>query len=115
MTLQEEVREIIESETKDYSPEERRQWLNDLRQHGCISGMVSDLVYYTDTIEFYKRHEDEIDLMVKEICEDIGKGPAKLFKNWDDEDFFAKELNNQNILAWFGFEETAYRMIEEEE
>lgn len=115
MTLYEEVKKIIDSETEGYTPEERKVWLNDLQNHGCISGMVGALIYYTNTIAFYKRHEEEIDGMVKEICENTGCNPAELFKNWDEEDFFAKEQNNQNILAWFGFEETAFRMIEEEE
>ena len=27
-------------------------------------------------------------------------------KQWDDEDIFVEDTNNQNLLAWFGFEET---------
>ena len=34
--------------------------------------------------------------------------PSELFGGkWDGEDIFAEETTNQNLLAWFGFEETA--------
>jgi hypothetical protein len=35
-------------------------WIDDLAAHGCESGMVGSLVYYTDTAAVYDRHEDEI-------------------------------------------------------
>jgi len=34
--------------------------------------------------------------------------PANVFGNkWDNEDPFAENTNNKNLLAWFGYEETA--------
>lgn len=87
--------------------------INDLLQNGCQSGMIGELIYYTDTVKFYKQHEKEIDTILKDLCDDCGTNPAALFGDkWDNDDFFAKEEMNQNLLAWFGFEETARKLAE---
>lgn len=85
----------------------------DLLEHGCQSGVVSDLIYYTDTVAFYDKHQEEIDEMLAEACEDCGCRPDQLFgDNWDSDDPLARGDLNKNLLAWFGFEETTRRIIE---
>ena len=81
--------------------------LEDLAQHGCESGMVSDLVYYKDTTAFYRRHKREISRMVSELVSDFGMPIHEVFRGWDQADTFAEETSNQNLLAWFAFEEVA--------
>ena len=82
--------------------------MEDLLQHGCQSGMVSELIYYSVTMKFYKRHREEINGMLYEMIESIGEGPSGLFGDkWDKEDPLALQEFNQNLLAWFGFEESA--------
>jgi hypothetical protein len=87
--------------------------LQDLAQHGCQSGMVSDLIYYRDTLAFYARHQAEIGALVSELISDFGMPIDQVFREWDQSDPFANETNNQNLLAWFAFEETARAMGEE--
>ena len=83
--LQEEVRDEIE-----YYVEEGytlKDFIEDLSEHGCISGMVTSLIYYDDTVKFYDKHQIEIDNMLTELCNDTGCSPAELFGNkWDDSD-----------------------------
>jgi hypothetical protein len=81
----------------------------DLEHGGCQSGMVSHLIYYTDTVRFYRRHRTEIEAMLAQMLSDMGySSPAELFGNkWDADDPLASAQLNQNLLAWFGFEETA--------
>lgn len=83
--------------------------LEDLAKHGCVSGMVGDLIYHTDTLAFYLKHRTDIDAMAYEMADDCGISVADLFSGggWDPSDPFARDTTNQNILAWFGFEETA--------
>ena len=38
-----------------------QSFFDDLLQHGCISGMVSSLIYYADTHAFYDKHYEEIE------------------------------------------------------
>ena len=76
---------------------EIKAFFSDLQQHGCISGMISPLIYYTDTHKFYDKHYDEIEELREQYEDNIGesikiKGDLK------------------NFLAWFAFEETAYQL-----
>ena len=88
--------------------------LKDLFYGGCESGMVGHLTYYADTCKFYKRHQKEIDGMLCELMADCGvDGPSGLFKEkWDKDDPLARDTLNQNLLAWFGFEETARKLAD---
>ncbi len=83
--------------------------LKDLMHGGCQSGFVGELIYHTDTAKFYKRYKQEIHAMLRDSLESHGiDGPAGLFGDkWDKEDPLADDWLNQNLLAWFGFEETA--------
>jgi hypothetical protein len=84
-----------------------------LEYGGCQSGAVSRLIYYTDTVRFYRKHQQEIDALLAQMQEDSGfYNPAELFNDWDETDPLAREQSNQNLLAWFGFEETARKIAE---
>lgn len=80
----------------------------DLEHGGCVSGTVSHLIYYTDTGKFYRRHQKDIDALLKEQLFSSGLSVQELFYGkWDNEDPLGREWLNQNLLAWFGFEEAA--------
>ena len=83
-------------------------YIKDVLQYGCQAGTVLGLIYYDDTTAFFERHKKEIIRMLKEFMSDTGaKSPSELFGNkWDDDDYFADDVQNQNLLAWFGYEET---------
>lgn len=80
----------------------------DVLYNGCQSGTVGFLIYYNQTTAFYNKHKDEINELLYEIMESTGiYSPTELFgKKWEKEDPLAIEDYNQNLLAWFGFEET---------
>lgn len=80
----------------------------DILEHGCVSGIVSELIYCSDTVAFYKKYRNEINDLLSETMHSIGCfSMSEIFgKNWDDEDPLIIETHNQNLLAWFGFEET---------
>lgn len=74
-------------------------YLKDLLSHGCQSGMVSGLIYYTDTKAFYIKYIDEIEELKEEMEDSLGE-PLKIgtpMYNW---------------LAWFGYEETARKIAD---
>ena len=106
--LQTAVHNWYQSKVEDDYPEA----IEDLLQQGCQSGMVSDLIYYTDTTAFYLKHRKEIQALATELADDCGCSIGDLLRDWDKSDPFANETSNQNLLAWFGFEETARRMHE---
>jgi len=81
---------------------------------GCQSGVVGHLIYYTDTVKFYKRHRAEISALLKELIESTGEPIHALFGDgWDSDDPLADDTHNQNLLAWFGFEETARQVADD--
>lgn len=97
------------SEYKDISV-----YINEILYYGCESGCVGNLVYYHDTLAFYEKHKDEINSLLYERLQDIGEYDlSKAFRNWEKEDPLAIDIHNQNLLAWFGFEECLFRLSQE--
>ena len=71
---------------------------------GCKSGVCPDLIYYGQSKSFYETYKHEInELIYKSDYDNL----VDLFgSDWDVHDPLALEEDNQNLLAWFGFEET---------
>ena len=93
-------------EWSDYT--DKKNIFLDVLKHGCQSGIVPHLIYYSDTVRFYKQYQQEINALLYELMDGTGfYGPTELFGDkWDKEDPLAQNTFNQNLLAWFGFEET---------
>src|SRR5699024_2730702 len=58
-----EVIEWVESRTEDYDNIE--DIFNDLFTGGCESGIVTDLIYYDDTLNFYNKYENVIQILLE--------------------------------------------------
>ena len=93
--LKNEVMEILEGMAVDSNLE---TVIEEVLQHGCISGIVPNLIYYYQTEEFFDRHKDAINELAHELSEEIYGNPFEIYHN----------LNggcSKNNMAWFGFEE----------
>ncbi len=90
----------------DYS--DKSGIFTDVLHYGCQSGVVGELIYYSDTVRFYKQYRQEINELLYRLMKEMGSyAPSDLFGDkWDKEDPLAQDDYNQNLLAWFGFEET---------
>ena len=64
-TIKYEVIEWIESRIEDYDNIE--DIFNDLFTGGCESGIVTNLIYYDDTVKYFEKHEDEIIEMLEQL------------------------------------------------
>lgn len=104
--LEKRVLNYVINEWHGYS--DKKHIFTDVLYHGCQSGMVGFLIWYTDTTRFYKQYKSEIDTLLYETMESIGfDAPIQLFGDkWNKKDPLADDDYNQNLLAWFGFEET---------
>lgn len=98
-TLRNEVKEILEDMIE--GAYDMDAILRDLAKGGCQSGMIGDLIYYSDTKKFYERHEEEIEDMLDEndydrsaVCGDV--------------DFNLQTYCNN--AAWIAFEMVALSM-----
>lgn len=91
------IRKEVAQEVLSHSYDNIEDFFKDLLQYGCVSGMISALIYYADTHKFYDKYYDEIENLRYENEESTGitlqvKGDLK------------------NFFAWFAFEETAYQL-----
>ena len=66
-------------------------YFEDIINHGCASGIVSELIYYYQTEEFFNKHANEIFDLYNDLVEEFGQIDMELSKN---------------NLAWLAFEET---------
>ena len=106
------INEILE-DSKGYDGDFKQRLMDRLEDigHGLSSGVVGSLIYYTDTCRFFKRYEDEINDLLTETISETGMQPAELFGDkWDSEDPLCRADLNQNLLAWFAYEEIANQL-----
>jgi len=75
-------------------------FFQNLQQNGCQSWMVSSMILYSDTHEFYNTHYDEIENIRLELQEE------DLITNLPDEDL-------KNYLAWLSYEHIAYNIYQQ--
>ena len=63
----------------------KRYIFTDVLHNGCCSGVVSELIYYYDTVRFYKQYRQEINEMLYNIMNETGLyAPSELFGDkWD--------------------------------
>lgn len=88
--------------------------MEDLQRHGCISGMIPELIYYDDTNEFYDTYKTDINDLLSNLTQSTGLSVEELFKDqFDENDPLIIDCFNKNLMAWFGFEETSYQLYEQ--
>ena len=85
------IKANVAQEALEYSYDNIQDFFSDLLQHGCVSGMISSLIYYKDTEEFFDNHYEEIIDLKTEFEESTGE-PLKI------------PHQIKNHLSWFAFE-----------
>ncbi|MBQ0099721.1 MAG: hypothetical protein KBS91_04165 [Firmicutes bacterium] len=101
------MRYVIDYVLEKYDDyDDKKKIFTDVLEHGCVSGIVGGLIYYSDTTKFYDKHAREINEMVRNEISDCGfNSPKDLFGDkWDENDPFVEDIENKNLLSWFGFE-----------
>ena len=100
------VLDYILTRWNDY--DDKTAIFSEVLDHGCQSGIVSSLIYFSDTTKFYDNHKAEINALLYDLMAETGiYNPSELFGDkWDREDPLALDVLNKNLLAWFAFEET---------
>lgn len=102
-------------ESSNYtSVDELLKSMEDLQEHGCISGMINELMYYDDTSKFFDEYKDEINEIVSDLTQNLDFSLEGLFgSNFDKNDPLIIDYYNKNLLAWFSFEEVSNKIYEE--
>ncbi len=82
--------------------------LREIVEHGCVSGVAHDHIYYNETISFFDNHEDEI---IEYITDTVGD-------ELNDELWSNNPCNirgYKNDVVWTYVELLAQQLIEEYE
>ena len=111
--LKKDVVTILLRQVKDYD-NNYKSLFKDILYNGLQSGIVGELIYYSDTTKWYKKHKKDIISLLKETMDSYGTNtPQDLFGNkWDSSDYLIEDTQNQNLLAWFSFEETTRELAD---
>ena len=68
--------------------------LEEITTHGCVSGILTDFIYYSDTKEFYTKHIDDIESFIDDLEDELGEP-------------IALEHPRYNSAVWLVTEESA--------
>lgn len=100
------LRDIFE-DAKNYSGNKKERLLARCEdvQHGCVTGIVSSMIYYSDTTAFFKKYKKEIVSLINEMIQDGVLNNLSDLRDWDNDDPFCEDIYNQNLLAWLAYEE----------
>ena len=80
----------------------------DIVQHGCVTGVCHDHIYYSQTCSYYDRFEDEI---LGSVIDNMGENyPACLFVE-NDYDL----VGYKNAMVWNAIESFAYYVVNSHE
>ena len=93
------IEKEVAKEALSHSHDNPLDFFNDVLTHGCVSGMVSILIYYRDTHAFFQKYYDEIEDIRNGYEEQTGLilQPKGDLMNW---------------YSWFAFEEVARQVAE---
>ena len=99
------IKETVEERLK-----ENPFYVQELLQYGCQNGAEPEMIYYDDTVKFFKKYRKEINELLGNLVKETGLELDQLLKDWDIDDPLASSTHNQNLLAWVAWEETVCRL-----
>ena len=77
-------------------------------EHGCVSGVAHDHIYYKDTLSFFDKYEDE---MIEYITDNLGEDIVK--------EMWTNNSNNytgyKNDVTWSFIELVAMSVVDSDE
>jgi len=89
-------------------------WMSDILTHGCVSGMIGDLIYYKDTCAFYDQYEEDIWDLLEETKDSFGnKTILETIAGLNGAKDVGSNEQFKNLLAWFSYEETTRKIADE--
>ena len=90
---------------------QEKQTIREIMNHGCITGVVSELIYYSDTVKFYDAFEDEIWNRLDAAATNMGSSDIISFMGiYLDTKHIGSLTQFKNALAWWAVEDAANDM-----
>jgi len=79
--------------------------LNDIVEHGCVSGCAHQHIYYTDTVSFYDQYSDDINDYIRDAI-----GSEFLTETFDNNE--GNLTGYKNDIVWTFIELYAMELID---
>ncbi len=98
---------LDENEENGYS---RKNILEDITEHGCQSGIIGELIYYKDTVDFYDEYEDEIWERINNCADSQGVDAHTFISQLNGSKTVMSGDQHKNLLTWFAVEDVAWEM-----
>ena len=99
----------------DFKEDSIKGWiLNNLEEgqiadvilEGCQSGIVSELIYYSDSCAFDEKYKEEIWRRLSDLADDMGEPSIlHLIVTFNGSKEVGSDLQLRNLLAWWAAEE----------
>lgn len=91
---------IILSDLESYDgtkKEQLKSFLEDLQNAGCMSGMISEFIYYADCKKIYIQHLEDLENIKEEIEDSLGEAVKNRHR-----------LPHYTFMCWLCFEEYCF-------
>jgi len=108
--LEQEVKSICEEHASNYDGMD--DFISDLHQGGCQSGLIGSLCYYSDTTKFHDDFEEEIWDLVYDTAKEQGINVTEFIASLNGSENVGSLDQLKNLLTWFAFEETSFRLFD---
>ena len=110
------IDDVMDSDISGYNgdtfDEKLKSRLEEITEHGCQSGTVSSLIYYTDTVKFFDNFYDEIYNMIDDVY--TADSTFEMLKQKCDlTDIIMGADTVKNYLAWMAYEEVCSVILDE--
>ena len=109
----------------DFKEDSIKEWiLNNLEEgqiadvilEGCQSGIVSELIYYSDSCAFYEKYKEEIWDRLSDMADDMGEPSIlHLIVTFNGSKEVGSETQLHNLLAWWACEDVCREIIADKE
>lgn len=104
----------IENDCEDYEGETLKDKMiarcDDISEHGCVSGMVSSLIYYSDTTAVFDKYADDIYDLIESYDPDTFLDVLKTHVNTTE--IILNCDTSKNWIVWLAYEDVAFTLAE---
>lgn len=105
------VEDIVE-DAEDYNGETLKDKIlsrcSEILEHGCVSGTVSSLIYYSDTVAIFDKYADDLYDLIEDYDPDTFLDMLKQHVNTTE--IVLNCDTSKNWIVWLAYEEVAYQL-----
>lgn len=110
------LEKVVAKDAMDKDYDDPFEYVREVVQHGCESGIVGQLVYYNQASAFYRQHESDIWDILEADRENTGADNILTMlagMRWAGNVGTSDQL--ENYLAWYGYETAARAILDRKE